>query len=62
MNFQILDNYWYTNIHSKNVLYEIMNYYGRKYEDYIYAYTICDKFHVIHEIAGYYFNRNEEFT
>ena len=62
MDFNNLDDYWHTNIHSEDEFYEIMNYYGSKYEDYIHAYTNYDRLHVIHEIVNYYFNRNEEFT
>ena len=62
MNFHFLDDYWHTDIYSENEFYEIMSYYGSKYEDYIHANTNYDRFHVIHEIVNYYFDRNEEFT
>ena len=62
MDFHFPDDYWQTNIYNEKEFYEIMNYYGSKYEDYIHAYTNYNRFHVIHEIVNYYFNRNEEFT
>ena len=62
MDFHFLDDYWHTDIYSENEFYEIMNFYGSKYEDYIHANTNYDRFHVIHEIVNYYFDRNEEFA
>ena len=61
MDFNNLDDYWHTNIHSEDEFYEIMNYYGSKYEDYIHAYTNDDRFHVIHEMVNYFLDRNEEY-
>ena len=49
------------NIYNNNELYEIINYYGSKYEDYINANTNYNRFHVIHEIVNY-FNKNKEFV
>ena len=62
MDFHFLDDFWHQNVFNEEDFYNIMRYYGEKYEDYIHAYTNYDRFHVIHEMANYFLNRNEEYT
>ena len=62
MDFHNFDDYWHANIYNVDEFYEIMNYYGSKYEDYINVNTNYNRFHVIHEIVNYYLNKYKEFV